>query len=125
MTPEQYAKTGKESSHQVALFMWAAMVFNQWPELEVMFAIKNEEKSGSKIVGGAFKAGGVKKGVPDIFLPVAKKNCYGLFIEMKKPGQKARPEQVEFGNKLRLKGYGWCCCDSWEKARDVLIEYLS
>jgi hypothetical protein len=125
MTPEQYAKTGSEFAHQVALFMWAAMVKQQWPELELMFAIKNEEKSGSKIVGGRFKASGVKADVPDIFLPVAKHGCHGLFIEMKRPGKKARPGQAEFGLKMKAGGYGWVCCDNWEAAKNVLIQYLT
>ena len=125
MKPEDYAKTGKESSHQGALFMWAALNRKLYPELELMFAIKNEEKSGSVIVGGAFKAAGVKAHVPDILLPVARKGCHGLFIEMKRPGQKARPGQVEYGNKVKIQGYGWCCCDSWEKAKDILIQYLT
>lgn len=125
MTPEQYARTGKESSHQVALFMWAALEQRKYPELSMMFSVKNEEKSGSKIVGGAFKASGVKKGVSDVVLPVARKGCHGLFIEMKKPGGKASKEQLEFGANVQAEGYGFCVCDSWEKARDVLISYLT
>jgi len=124
MNPEDYAKSGKESSHQTALFMWIALNKNAYPELEMLFAIKNEEKSGSALVGIRSKAAGVKKGASDLFLPVARQNCHVLFIEMKKPGGKASREQLEFGAKVQSKGYGFCVCDSWEKARDVLIQYL-
>lgn len=124
MTPEQYAKTGKESSHQTALFMWCALNKNAYPELSLLFAIKNEEKSGSVIVGNSFKASGVKKGVSDLFLAIGRQNCHGLFIEMKKPGGKASKEQLQFGASVQAEGYGFCVCDSWEKAKDVLIQYL-
>jgi len=125
MKPEDYAKSGTEFAEQTAFFMWAALEKINYPELKLMFAIKNEEKSGSKIVGGRFKASGVKPNVPDTLLPVARKGCNGLFIEFKRRGKKASPGQVEMGADLQAEGYGWCCCDGWEKARDVVIEYLS
>jgi len=124
MKPSQLAK-GSEHSHQSALFAWAALSRQTYPELSIMFSVKNEEKSGSAIVGSRFRAAGVKKGVSDVVLPVARKGCHGLFIEMKKPGGKASKEQLEFGVKVQAEGYGFCVCDSWEKARDVLIEYLT
>lgn len=123
-TPERYALAGTEFAHQVALFAWAALAKQQYPELEMLFAIKNEEKSGSAIVGGRFKASGVKAGVPDVMLPIARQGVHGLFIELKKPGGKARKEQIEFGGKLQNQKYGWCVCDSWEKAKDVILMYL-
>lgn len=125
MKPEDYAKSGSEFAEQTALFMWAALEQRKYPELALMFAIKNEEKSGSKIIGGRFKASGVKADIPDILLPVARKGCHGLFIEMKRKGKKARPSQAEMGVKLQDEGYGWCCCQGWEVARDILIEYLT
>ena len=124
MKPETIIKKGSEYEHQCALFAWAALNKNVYPELEMMFAIKNEEKSGSAIVGSRFKASGVKKGVPDIFLPVPMKNFNGLFIEMKKPGGKASTAQLEFGTKLQYQGYAFAICDSWEKAKDILLQYL-
>lgn len=124
MTPEEYAKTGTEFAEQVALYMWASLNKRQYPELELMFAIKNEEKSGSKIVGGRFKACGVKADMADNFLPIARQGCHGLFIEMKRRGKKARPGQREMGLKLQAQGYGWVCCDNWEVARDIIIQYL-
>lgn len=125
MTPEQYAKAGTEFAHQCSLFMWANLVKQQWPELQMMFSIKNEEKSGSKVVGGRFKASGLKSGVPDVFLPIARKGRFGLFVEMKKIGGKASKEQIEFGKRLIDQGYGWCVCEGWEAARDILIQYLT
>ena len=63
MTPEQYIKTGSEHEHQTALFMWIALNKQSYPKAMKAFAIKNEEKSGSAVVGGRFKASGVRSGV--------------------------------------------------------------
>lgn len=94
-TPWQYAETGNEFSHQVALFMWANMARvygpdlandpntytmagyansackrdKSIPELQWLHAIKNAGH-GDAIRGARSAAEGVKAGVPDIFLPV-------------------------------------------------------
>ena len=124
-TPESIAKAGSELAHQMALFAWIALNKQYYRELGLLFAIKNEEKSNSAAVGARFKASGVRAGVADLFLPVARHNLHGLFLEMKKPGGKARPEQISFGESVKAQAYGYFVCDSWEKARDILIEYLA
>lgn len=124
MTPEQLAKSGTEHGHQAALFCWRALNVGTYPELEWFHAIKNEEKSGSVILGSRAKAAGIKKGVSDCFLPVRRGSCSGLYIEMKKPGGKESTAQVEFGQFVMSQGFGYICCDHWEKARDTLILYL-
>ena len=124
MKPSDIIRKGSEYEHQCALFSWCALNKNVYPELNLLFAIKNEEKSGSVIVGSRSKASGVKKGVSDLFLSVARKNFHGLYIEMKKPGGKASPEQLEFGLKVSAEGYAFAVCDSWELAKDALIRYL-
>src|SRR4051812_7142849 len=90
MTPDQLSKSGTEHAHQVALFAWAAVacyhgfaVANLWaksgvldpqynrrpiPCLKWLHAIHNQGH-GDAIRGGRAKAEGVRKGIPDIFLP--------------------------------------------------------
>lgn len=123
-TPESIAKAGTEFAHQCALFAWVALYKKHYKELELLFAIKNEEKSGSAATGARFKASGVKKGTADLFFPCPKQGLHGLFIEMKKLGEKARSEQIAFGESVKAQGYGYFVCDSWEKARDLLLSYL-
>jgi hypothetical protein len=123
LSPEKYAKAGSEHAHQVALFMWAAMNREKYPELEWMFAIPNGgERNG--IVAARMKAEGVRSGVSDIMLPTARGGFHGLFIEMKKPGGKESENQKRFGSHVGMQGYLHKCCDSWEIARDLLVEYL-
>lgn len=124
MTPEDIAKPATERAFQMALFAWAALNVGTYPQLALMFAIKNAEKGGA-IRGSMAKAEGVKAGVSDILLPIARHNCHGLFIEMKKSGGKASAEQLKFGKDIQNQGYGFVICDHWMIARDVIIKYLS
>ncbi len=65
------------------------------PSLSLMHAIPNGGARGNdsqtnKIRGAMLKAEGVKKGVPDIFLPVPLNGYHGLYIEMKVADKKKR-----------------------------------
>ena len=123
MTPEQLAKSGSEHAHQVALFAWAALNRIKYPELAYMHAIPNGGLR-DRITAAKLKAEGVKSGVSDVFLPVKRGAWSGLYIEMKKPGGKPTKEQLEFGQFALSQGFGFIVCDHWEKARDVIINYM-
>ena len=71
-----------ESGHQEALFEWAAYHMDCMPELEYMHHIPNGGKR-DKRTAVALKRQGVKAGVPDICLPVARNGYHGLYIELK------------------------------------------
>jgi len=124
MKPEDYARSESEFSHQVALFMWAALNMQRYPELRWFHAVKNEEKSGSVVLGAKAKSSGVKSGVSDTCLPVRRGNYSGLYIEMKKPNGKPTKEQLDFGSFVTSQGFLFAVCDHWEKAKDVLEKYL-
>lgn len=123
MKPEDYAKAGTEHAHQVALFMWASQNLERYPELKWMYAIPNGGER-NVAVAGRLKAEGVKSGVSDVCLPVRSWPNHGLYIEMKKPGGKESEAQKEFGAFLKDQGYKYQMCDHWEKARDLIIEYM-
>jgi hypothetical protein len=125
LTPEYIAKTGSESAHQKALFCWAALPNQQraYPELSLMFAIPNGGER-NKIVAGNLKAEGVKAGVLDIFLPVARGGFHGLFVELKVDKNRMTPEQITFGAAVALQGYEVATCYSWFEAAQVIQRYL-
>lgn len=132
MTPEQLAKSGTESGHQRAVFCWAQQNLKRFPVLKWMHHIPNggargEDERTRAIRGNAMKAEGVKRGIPDIFLPVKRGNWSGLYIEMKKPGKlnTLSDEQIEFGEFAKYQGFGWVAVDNWQDAVKVLEEYLS
>lgn len=131
MTPDQLAKSGTESGHQRAVFCWAALNQNRWPELKWLHHIPNggsrgDDAKSRAIRGGALKAEGVRTGVADICLPVKRGEYSGLYIEMKKPGKikTTSAEQKEFGDFVKAQGFGWVVCDNWESAVQVIQEYL-
>ena len=114
-----------EGEEQARLFSWCRMMARQYPELELLFHIPNGG-SRNKAEAGRFKAEGVKAGVPDLFLPVARGGCHGLFIEMKRlDGGRVRPEQKAWMDKLREQGFDAVVCRGWEGASEALLRYLS
>lgn len=127
MSPEQIAAAGTEHSHQAALFCWAAQNSDKYPELKWMYAIPNGGQR-DMVTASRLKAEGVKSGVSDVCLPVARDSemgrYHGLYIEMKKPGGRESQNQKDFGAFLAKQGYFYTMCDHWEEARDTIIAYF-
>lgn len=125
ITPDQLARAETEHAHQTALFCWAALPDQQraYPELSLMFAIPNGGER-NKIVAGNLKAEGVKAGVLDIFVPVARGGFHGLFIEMKVKPNKPTTEQKEFQSAVELQGYATSVCYSWVEAAMCIERYM-
>lgn len=104
----------------------AALYTGQVPALALLFAIPNGE-ARSVVTGARLKAAGVKRGVPDLFLPVARPTgAYGLFLELKDPryATRVRPEQEAWHVALRAQGYACEVVAGWEAAWNTLITYL-
>jgi hypothetical protein len=133
MNPAYHASAGTEHGEQVALFVWAANVRRHDDRLRFMFAVPNggdrDKRSASNMV-----AEGVKKGVPDICLPIPIfignsgfiKYC-GLFIEMKRldgVSSDVREEQKTYLYGLHGMCYATQVCWGWLHARDTIEAYL-
>lgn len=114
-----------ESQEQQALFKWAELSRNRYPELDLLFAVPNGRKR-AVIDGYLLKKEGVKRGVPDILLPVARKGYHGLFIELKRNTQRAKlsEEQIAMISKLLEQGYYVAVCYGWRSAAATLQSYL-
>lgn len=128
ITPESLAGESEESQ-QKALFCWAALNLNKYPELKWFHHIPNGGFRAKREAVN-LKAAGVKAGVLDLNLPVKRGPWGGLYIEMKRLKFKnvkrggLSEEQKEFIEFARSQGYGVMVCYSWEEARDCLISYL-
>ncbi len=133
-TPAQRAKLKRrietaplmpsEHEEQAALFAWAAVRRKQYPELTLLFAIPN---MGKRHVSFAVKMRdeGLKKGVPDIFLPVARRGYHGCFIELKRrKGGVVSEEQQEWIDELTANGYLAVVCRGAETAIKTIEDYL-
>jgi hypothetical protein len=118
-----------ERDEQKALFEWAARLERQRPELAMLFAIPNSGgykggfRSNARIVA-EMKRQGLKPGVPDVCLPVARRGFHGLYIEMKTDKGKATENQLDWIAALISQNYLAVICRGWDEARAVIEEYL-
>lgn len=112
-----------ESEEQIALFEWASYRAGAHPELHLMFHIPNGGKRNIT-EAARFKRMGVKAGVPDICLPVARCGYHGLYIELKAPGGKASEYQTMWINELTRQRFLARVCVGWKEAADLIEKYL-
>ena len=64
-----------------------------------------------KVQTAILKTMGVKKGVPDLCLPVPRGTCHGLYIEMKALDGKPEADQLWWEEQLKHNGYFTCFAD--------------
>ena len=128
-----------ERAMQVALFKWAAVVSATMPGAGLLFAIPNGAyfggemktlKSGKSVPLAAIRARqmkgeGMKPGVPDVMLPVARGRWHGLFVELK-AGSTVSDEQAQWHAALSAQGY---CVrvvrGDWQLAAKLIEDYLA
>lgn len=113
-----------ESEEQQALFQWAQLNINKYPELELLFHIPNGGKRNVR-EGARLKREGVKAGVPDIQLPIPRGMYYGLWVEMKSDKGKLSKNQEIWISKLRNIGHYVTVCYNWEEAKNEIEKYLN
>jgi hypothetical protein len=112
-----------EHDHQAAFFAWLRLHERQHPELKRFFAIPN---GGHRERGVAIKMflEGVRRGVPDTFLPLPRHGKSGFWIEFKAGSNQLTPDQVEWKAKLELEGHEVHVCREWTEAAELTIAYL-
>lgn len=112
-----------EHYEQCAVFEWAAYHEREYPELKYLFAVPNGGQR-NVIVASKLKAEGVKRGVPDIWLPVARVGYHGLVIELKADKGRKTPEQEAWLTFLWLQGYLAGCVWGADAAIGIIEGYL-
>lgn len=142
MKPEDCAKSGNEFGEQTAFFCWlnlaetrASMpdLYNPCTKRTKVFA--THQNFNDAVKGGRAKQVGIQSGVADIFLPLARQGCFGLFIELKldpthpenvKRKRKGRlsDEQRAFSQQVRDDGYGCATAHGWREAADIIRQYM-
>ena len=112
-----------EAQEQKLLFQWAQYSRQMFPELELLFHVPN----GGRRVGreaASLKKQGVKAGVPDLILPVARGEYFGLYIELKVGTNKPKEHQLKWIEQLKEQGYFVEVCYGWLEASEVIKNYL-
>ena len=130
------AKPKKKRSNAEELKQQAVIEWGRWirippaPDIEAnarvtdyLFAIPNGG-SRNKAEAGRLRATGVKAGVHDLMLPIARKGYHGLWIEMKHGKNDLSEKQAEWGERMRLAGYHTVTAWTSYDAEKAIADYL-
>jgi len=129
MTVDEYKaeqeKNMSEYEHQKRLFEEVEFLKTTYPELNCLYHIPNGEYR-TKATAGKLRAMGVKAGIPDIHLPIARGDYHGLYIELKslKRGAKTSDNQDGWIEALRNNGYCVGVCRGWREALILILDYM-
>lgn len=124
ITPEMLARSGSEDGEQAALFCWAAMNFEIYPQLKWMHAIPNDGHHRRV-------AQGVRSGVSDIFLPYPTVFNHGLYLELKTIKRKKEKngglsdDQITFLIYANSVSYRATVAYGWEEGKREILKYLN
>lgn len=112
-----------EAQEQAALIQWSQLQSGKYPELRLLYHIPN---GGSRHPAEAarLKQQGVKAGVPDLCLPVARGGYNGLYIELKAGRNRPTSAQEDWLGWLNQQGYRAVVCWGWQAAKDEIMAYL-
>ena len=113
-----------EAEEQKALIKWAVMSAAKYPELRLLYHIPNEGLR-SWHQGRELKDQGLRKGVPDLCLPVARGGYHALYIEMKRRKDgKTSAEQKAWLDDLNRTRNRAVICEGWAEAAEEIMRYL-
>ena len=113
-----------EEQEQIAVIEWAMLMEKQAPELALLYHCPNGADR-HPAVAAKLKKQGVKPGVPDLFLPVARGTAHGLYVEMKRQkGGRVSEDQKAWMEALTQQGYLCVVAHGAEEACDVIWHYL-
>jgi hypothetical protein len=106
------------------LIVWCGEMAAVWPELELLYHIPNGGRR-NKAEAARFSRAGVRRGVPDLCLPVPRGAYAGLYIELKRTrGGAVSPEQKDWLSKLAAQGYRAVVCKGAAEAKQEITQYM-
>ena len=114
----------EEHEEQVKVFTWARWAEAARPELALLFAVPNGGRR-DKVTAARLKAEGVRAGVPDIWLPVARGGYHGLVIELKTEAGRPTPEQKAWLAALEAQGWQALVCRGATATVRAIENYLA
>jgi hypothetical protein len=110
-----------EDDIQAAIVRWFDL---QHPEIRGR--LHHSPNGGQRNVATAarLKAQGVRRGFPDLILPVRRGGMPGLAIELKSPKGRLTAEQTDWLDFLAQQGWLAVCCVGFDAAKDTISGYL-
>jgi len=120
-------KAQSEADIQKAIVQYSKLIHvDQYliyiPNEQIVFSTSSNKKWGwwKKL-----KAMGYKKGACDLFLAIPNLDYHGLWMEIKKPGNFASQEQIEFIKNMENVGYMAKIIYDIDTAIKIISSYLS
>ena len=120
--PTTKIKLSSEADEQIVVIEWCSLMAIRYKGIDKIFHIPNGG-SRNKIEAARLKAQGVKKGVPDLCLPVPLWGYHGLYIEMKYDRGKTSADQDEWIAFLSAQGYKTAVCYGATEAINEIEKY--
>jgi hypothetical protein len=116
-------RRNEEHQIQTAIIRWARLNENRIPALRWLYAVPS---GGHRHVAVAvkLKAEGVRRGIPDLFLPYPANGLHGLYVEVKTDKGRLTPEQAEFMAYAIERGYGYKVVRSCQEFGDAVCGYV-
>ncbi len=114
-------KYKSEAQHQSAIVKWFWNRFKDYRGL----LYHNFNNPRNAVNGAQLIALGLMKGNPDLTLAVPRGGFGALYIELKKPGEKPRPEQLKQMDRLENAGNKVSWSDNAEEAAEIIVNYLN
>lgn len=116
-------RKSEEFDNQSAYFQILALKEKQYPMLKFIFAMQSGAYLSIKTRMKEKKAG-MKKGVPDVCIPIQSDGYGGAYIENKSAKGRLKPEQKEFIEHLEKNNYCVKVCYTLDEAILFTEEYL-
>lgn len=118
--PSKKKRASPEADAQAAIFKWSEGLYWLYPEFEFgLFAIPNGQyRKGQRMEPG------LKGGVPDIQLAVARGGYHGFFGELKIGRNKPSDEQKAYIEYLNQQGYYVAVAWGEEAMEKEILDYM-
>ena len=112
-----------EDRIQYEVFKWANDNRHDYPCLTYLHHCPNGGRRDARTAARLVSLG-VRRGVPDIFLPFPCNGFHGLYIELKTEKGKTSPDQDRWIEYLESVNYKVHVCRSSDAAIKVILDYL-
>jgi hypothetical protein len=119
-------RSDHEESEQIELVGWFERTYPQYAS--ILLHIPNGGFRKNRFEGYRFKRAGVKAGVSDLFLPVARSNFHGLWLEFKANKPNNAPlskDQKAWIKNMLAQNYQATHAIGIREAKDVFTQYLN
>ena len=106
-----------ETDEQITVVEWC-------DAMRIPIAHVPNEGKRSPVAGRIMKRMGLRKGFPDLFVPLPRGGFHGLFVEMKAKGGKTTKEQEEWLSLLNQQGYAVCVAVGANEGIEKIKRYV-